>query len=186
MSEAELIRRAQEGDGEAFRALMEGYRQTLFGTAYLLTRDHHLAEDLVQEALIRIWQGLPKLRSDGSFKAWLARVVVNVAMSKHRRKRLDETPMDDAFLEPADAGAVEDDVLREEERAALRRGIERLREDHRQVLVLRYYSELSLQEIAEALGCRQGTVKSRLHRALHQLGKVLNGEGRPMGLEERV
>ena len=183
MNEAELIRRSQEGDGEAFHALLERHRQVLFGTAYLLTRDSHRAEDLVQEALIRIWRGLPTLRSGGSFKAWVMRVLVNEAMSMHRKKRVEQTQMDDALLMPEDGAEVENEVLREEERQALQRGLERLGEDHRQVVVLHYYAELSIPEIARTLGCREGTVKSRLHRALRHLGGVLKADGWQQGLE---
>ncbi len=184
MNEAELVRRSREGDGEAFRALVERHQEVLFGTAYLLTRDRRLAEDLVQEALIKAWRGIGSLRSEASFKAWFARIVVNEAMSKHKKKRLPETPLEDALLVPEGAAGVEEEVLLEEERERLRQGLAALGDDHRQVVVLRYYSGLTTSEIARALGCREGTVKSRLHRALRQLGRALGAAALGEGLRE--
>ncbi|MEX2430604.1 MAG: RNA polymerase sigma factor [Dehalococcoidia bacterium] len=186
MIEAELVRGSQKGDGEAFRDLVEPYREVLFGTAYLLTRDRGKAEDLVQDALVRAWKGLPAFRAEGSFKAWVLRILVNEAMSKHRKKRLEETALEHALTVPQDGGGVEDEVLLEEERLRLQRGMATLREDQKQVVVLRYYSDLSILEIARALGCREGTVKSRLHRALRQLGRTLGADNQGTGQRARM
>jgi hypothetical protein len=75
--EGSLIRRCQAGDKEAFRVLVEMHSKILFGTAYLMTRDRGLAEDAVQEALVKVWKHLPSLRLQGSFKSWLLRIVIN-------------------------------------------------------------------------------------------------------------
>jgi RNA polymerase sigma-70 factor (ECF subfamily) len=173
LNEAELIRRCQTGDSEAFCVLIEQYRKVLFGTAFLMTRDHGLAEDMVQEALFRIWRGLPSFRPGGSFKAWLVRILVNEVKQLYRKRRVQTAPLGEATALSGNPDEPVEAMLREEERHQLRQGLERLQEEHREVLILRYYADLTVPEIAKALGCREGTVKSRLHRALNRLGDVL-------------
>lgn len=173
MNEAELIRRCQTGDSGAFCVLIEQYRKVLFGTAFLMTRDHGLAEDMVQEALFRIWRGLPSFRPGGSFKAWLVRILVNEVKQLYRKRRVQTAPLGEATALSGDPDGPAEAMLREEERHQLRQGLERLQEEHREVLILRYYADLTVPEIAKALGCREGTIKSRLHRALNRLGDAL-------------
>jgi len=153
--------------------LIEGHGKVLFGTAYLMTRDHGLAEDAVQETLISAWRGLPSFRPRGRTRAWLVRILVNEVRRKHRRKRVKEAPLEEAVAVSGNPGETEDAVLRGEERQRLRRLLRTLPSEQREAVVLRYYSDLTVPEVAQAMGCREGTVKSRLHRALRNLGEAL-------------
>ncbi|MBI4336649.1 MAG: sigma-70 family RNA polymerase sigma factor [Chloroflexi bacterium] len=173
MDEAELVRRCQAGGEEAYGLLLERYGKLLLGTAYLMTRDRGLAEDVVQEALVSAWRGLPSFQPTGSFKAWLVRILINEARQQARRKRVQTAPLEDAALVAGDPHEVEDTVLRDEEQQSLQRALETLQEDHREVLVLRYYADLTVPQIARAIGSREGTVKSRLHRAVERLRLAL-------------
>jgi len=92
--EAELIRRVRARIKEAFRLLVEKYRAVIFGTAYLMTRDRGLAEDAVQETLIRMWKHLSSLRQDENLKAWLVRIVVNEINYQRRKKRVPTIPLE--------------------------------------------------------------------------------------------
>ena len=173
MDESEAIRRCQEGQRDPFRFLVERYGKVLYGTAYRMTRDRGLAEDLVQEAFLRVWRGMPSFRGGGNFKAWIVRILVNHVMSERRKKRVREEPLVEAIASSQNPEAGEKLVLRKEERDRVRRSLEKLPQEQREVVVLRYYTDLTVPQIARTLGWRQGTVKSRLHRALDHLREVL-------------
>jgi RNA polymerase sigma-70 factor (ECF subfamily) len=174
--ETALVRRSQAGDKEAFRTLVEKYRSVLFGTAYLMTRDRGLAEDAVQEALVRMWEHLPSLRIQSSFKAWMVRIVVNEINQQRRKKRVPTIPLEKAPEVGSDCGETEAVVVRSEERRSLRRALEMLPSEQREAVVLRYFSDLTVPEVAKVMGQREGTIKSRLSRALERLGEILRNE----------
>jgi len=175
LDEPEAIRRCQLGELDPFRFLVERYGKTLYGTAYLMTRDQGLAEDLVQETFLRAWRGMPSFRHSGSFKAWIVRILVNRAMSERRKRRVPEAPLAEAATSSGDQNGVEEMVLRRDERDRIRRALEKLSQEQRGAVILRYYTGLTVPQIASALGCRQGTVRSRLHRALARLREALAG-----------
>jgi RNA polymerase sigma-70 factor (ECF subfamily) len=173
LNEADLIRLAQAGDEQAFAELMERNRAALAGTAYLMLRDRQLAEDAVQEALVQIWQGLPSYRPTGSFRGWVVTVLVHRVQKLRRKHRVDTVPIDGLEERVDDGRNVEEEVWRDDERSRVRQALQTMNDDHREVLVLRYYAELTVPEIARTLGAPEGTVKSRLSRALDRLGSAL-------------
>ena len=173
MHESEAILRCQKGERKPFRLLVERYGKVLYGTAYRMTRDRGLAEDMVQEAFLRAWSAIPSFRG-GSFKAWIVRILVNHVMGERRKTRIQETPLLEDVASVPDRG--EELVLQEEECKRIRGALEDLPQEQKEVVVLRYYAGLSLSEIARAMGCRQGTVKSRLHRAMDRLRRTLLGD----------
>jgi RNA polymerase sigma-70 factor, ECF subfamily len=174
--ETTLICRCQKGDQDAFRLLIERYNRVLFGTAYLMTRDRQQAEDAVQDALIQVWKHLPSLRLRGSFEAWLIRILINEVNKKYRKKRLPTIPLDQAI----EIGDCLDDpgeaAILHEEQLNLRKALQILPPEQREVVVLRYFSDLSVPEIATVTGQREGTVKSRLSRAVVRLGEFMRSQ----------
>src|SRR6266545_4922877 len=133
--------------------------------AYLLTGDRQLAEDLVQDAFVKLAGRLVHLRDPGAFDAYLRRTVVNLANSFYRRKRLER-----AYLKREEGAARAAEVqidpgARDELWGAMRR----LSERQRAAIVLRYYEDLSEQQVADILNCRPGTVKSLVSRGLATL-----------------
>ena len=174
MTDHEAIERCQDGDREAFRHLVDRYRDVLFGTAVLMTGNRAVAEEQVQEALLSAWRGIRSFRLGNPVKPWLVRILVNAVLSQQRRRVLPIVPMDDGPDTPdtgtADPAAALDAL---ETRLVLRRAIANLSPDHRQVVALRYFAGLTVPETARALGVREGTVKSRLHRALAALREQL-------------
>jgi RNA polymerase sigma-70 factor (ECF subfamily) len=172
--ETELIRRFQAGDEDAFRLLLDPYRSLMVGSAHLMTRDHGLAEDAVQDALIQIWQALPRFRTRGSFRAWLMRILINEVNMKRRKKRLPISPLDEASHVPDNQGDVEEAVITNEIRVSVIQALELLPENQKTVVVLRYYGDLTIPEIAKAVQWTEGTVKSRLHRALQRLESIID------------
>jgi RNA polymerase sigma-70 factor (ECF subfamily) len=172
MNDEEAIRRCQGGDREAFHSLVEGYKDVLYGTAYLMTGDTAVAEDQVQEAFISAWRGIRGFKIGRPIKPWLVRILVNKIMSQRRRRRvptisLEEGAHRDSAAEPGEQAE------NAESRDRVRRALGRLSEEHRQVVMLRYFTDLSVPDISNVLGCREGTVKSRLHRALAHLRRAM-------------
>jgi len=174
--ESALIRRCQAGDKDAFRSLVENYKKVLFGTAYLMTRDRGLAEDAVQEALVKIWTHLPSLHLRSSLKAWIVRILVNELNQQRRKKRLPTVSLEYAPDIADDCDGVETAMIRDEEHRFLRRALETLPSEQREAVILRYFSDLTVPEVAKVMGRREGTIKSRLSRALERLGKTLRND----------
>ena len=173
MTEEELIRRSQAGDWDSFELLLERHRTALARTAYLATRDRDAIQDVMQEALIQIWRDLPSYRPFGSFRAWMLKITLNKAMKHYRKKRVQTVPLETAVEvsgNAADPGVI---IERWEQSRHVRQALDLLSPDHREVLILRYFNELTVPEIAKVLGCREGTVKSRLSRAHGRLEQAL-------------
>ena len=179
MTDDEAIMRCQNGERDAFRYLVEQYKDVLFGTAVLMTGNRAVAEEQVQEALLSAWRGIRGFRLGRPVKPWLLRILVNAVLSHQRRRVLPTVNLDGSGPDMADSinpdPAETLDAL--ENRLVLRRAIAGLSPDHRQVVALRYFAGLTVPEMARTLGVREGTVKSRLHRALAILRQQLAESG---------
>ncbi len=177
LEEAALIRRCQAGDREAFRVLAEMHERSLFGIAFLMTHDRERSADLVQETLLKMWQHLASLRAEKGLKPWLVRVLVNRVREQARKKTVPEAPIGaaDTVADPSEGAASA--MERGELHAAIRAAVEKLPPNQREAVVLRYFGDLSIAEMAAAMGCSQGTAKSRLSRALDRLETILGASG---------
>lgn len=175
-----LVERARNGDGQAYDELVRRYQGLAFRTGYLITGGVAEAEDAAQEAFVKAFQALPRFRAGAPFRPWLLQIVANEARNRRKAasRRLHlalraaaDRPSGDAAPSPEAA------ALAGEERAALLGALNALREDDRRVIAYRYFLDLSEGEMATALGCARGTVKSRLSRALGRLRALLTGHG---------
>jgi RNA polymerase sigma-70 factor (ECF subfamily) len=158
------VRAAQQGDAAAFRCLVDCYDRRVLYFVLRFLPDHHHALDVMQEVWLALFRRLPLLRAPGAFRVWLYQIAHDQVVSLLRRQRRQEK------LQESLAGHCADDVEDNHEvvfdRAELiHKALDFLSPEHREVLVLRFLEGLSLEEIAEALRCRLGTVKSRLHYA---------------------
>jgi len=174
--EAALVRCCQAGDKEAFRTLVEQYRSVLFGTAYLMMQDRGLAEDVVQEALVQTWKHLPSFRLKSSVKTWMVRIVTNEVKQQFRKKQVPTVSLEQVSEVTDNLDKAETAVIQNEERRHLKQALEKLPVEQREAVVLRYFSELTVPEIAVVTGQREGTIKSRLSRALSHLGEILQAD----------
>ena len=172
MTEAEAIRLCQEGSRDAFRHIVEQHRNTLYGTAVLMTGDRAVAEEHVQEAFLSAWRAIRGFHRGRPFKPWIVRILVNRILSSRRTRRLPTAPLEDAERVTGPTDVLES-AMSAERRDEVQAALGRLSPQHHQVVVLRYFAELSLREVAEAIGVREGTVKSRLSRALSRLREEL-------------
>ena len=177
-----LIERARNGDREAFGRLASGEVERLLAIARLILRDSELAEDAVQETLLRAWRQLPRLRDIDRFDGWLYRILIHAASDEAKRYRRFAATVRQIQAEPsmADAGAFIAD------REELERGFRRLSIEHRAVVVLHHFAGLPLTEIAEALDIPTGTAKSRYHYAISALRAALEADARTTATNEAL
>ena len=178
LTDREVVARCQAGDQQAFRTIVERYQGVLQGTAFLMTRDAALAEDLAQDALVAAWRAMGGLHDGAAVKAWLVRILINVVTSHQRRRELPVVPMG----EGAEPGAADPAIEHADARDAVERALAGVTDDERHILLLRYYADLTVPEVAAALGVAEGTVKSRLSRLLARLREEL-AEGRDQPAE---
>ena len=177
VSEDLTIARCQKGDREAFRVLVDRHKDVLYGTALLMTGNRAVAEEAVQEAFLSAWRGIGGFRRGRPLKPWLTRILVNGVLTTKRRKAVPTVPI----AESGGSGdpSISDQTDAIESRLVLRQALDKLDEEQKRMVVLRYFAELTVPEIAETTGTKEGTVKSRLHRALGRLREHLEefGEG---------
>lgn len=174
-SEVALVERAKRGDTAAFEQLVALYEKKVYNLAYQLTGNPEDAADVAQEAFVRAYMHLGEFRGDSSFGTWITHVVVNICRDEWRRRQrrptasLQETVQgedDEMTVQYADPGETPDQAVeRAEEVRLVWQVLDQLDPEHREVLVLREFQEMSYDDIARALGCNLGTVKSRLSRA---------------------
>ena len=168
----ELIARAQRGDAAAFEEIVQRYQQVAFRTAYVITGSAADAEDAAQEGFVKAYRALGRFRAGAEWRPWLLRIVANEARnrvrSSGRRHRL-ELRLTEGFR-PGDAAPSPEAVaVALDERKRLLAMVNALSDEDREVIASRYFLELNGEETAAALGIPEGTVKSRLSRALARL-----------------
>jgi RNA polymerase sigma factor (sigma-70 family) len=177
-----LIERARSGDREAFGQLAAGEVDRLHGIASLILHDSDLAKDAVQEALVRCWQQLPKLRDVARFDGWLYRILVNAAADEVKRRRRLQTSVRAIDVEPS----VPDSSQQIADRAELEQGFRRLSIDQRSIVVLHHYAGLTFDEVADALAIAPGTVRTRYYGAISAMRAALEADARTTTSREAV
>ena len=176
MVSRELIERCIRGERGAFDELVERTHRQVFTQAYRLVGDRHEAEDISQEAYLRVYRSLGGFRADARFETWLYRIVANVAFTHLKRVgRFGRLLAEGQDAEPAgvqEARPVDAVVDREE----VKRVLKELPEGLRVVLVLRDVYGLTMKEIGQEIGLSEGAVKVRLHRARKRLRESVGSE----------
>lgn len=171
----ELVERARDGDHEAFARMLTECADRLFAIAYLMLRNRAEAEDAVQDASLRAWRDLPRLRELDRFDAWVRRLVIHACVDLLRRQRRRPTEI---AIESIHEPSMPDASPEIAEHDALARAFARLSPEHRAVVVLSQYDGLTTNEVASVLDIPAGTVKSRLHHALRGMRAALDADAR--------
>ena len=175
------MERARRGDSAAYEALVRAHQDIAFRTACVLAGSAADAEEAAQEAFVKAWRALPRFRAGAPFRPWLLAIVGNEARNRRRSAgRRAGLAARAAASEPASGGAApspEAALLAGGERRELLAALQALDERDRSVIACRYLLDLSERETAQALGCRPGTVKSRLSRGLERLRAELERSG---------
>lgn len=170
-----LIQQASKGDVSAYEELVTRYQDIAFRSAYLITQDAGAAEEAAQDGFIKAYRALHRFRQGSPFRPWLLTIVTNEARrrksSSLRQERLALHLS--TYQRPSLGPSVEAEVLATELREQLHHAIEALSRTDQLVLAYRFVLGLSESEMAAAMNCRQGTVKSRLSRALARLRSAL-------------
>ncbi|MFB0847383.1 RNA polymerase sigma factor [Paenibacillus oleatilyticus] len=180
ITEEAWIARIISGDADAFRELVDKYGNYLFQAVYGVLRSTKDAEDVTQEALLKIYASLPQYRYQG-FKTWLTRIAVNKAIDfKRSQDRKKEDLTDDwegcTPPEPLQSSPVETQIIRRERSTYVRERLDRLPENYRDVVVAFYIEEKSYQQIAEEQQVAIKTVESKLYRAKQYMRRVWKEE----------
>jgi RNA polymerase sigma-70 factor (ECF subfamily) len=174
--EAVLIDAAKSGDQEAFRQIVERYQGAVYNLAYRMLGDPEEAEDAAQEIFVRLYRQLGRYDPERKFSTWTLAIATNYCIDQLRRRRMQFVPLENIipWARARDAGP-EGEALSRESRDEVQRLLKKLPEKYRAPLVLRYWEDLSCAEIAEILGVPEGTIKTQIHRARKQLGKMMEG-----------
>ena len=185
LGEAELVRRAQAGEGDAFRVIMQRGNQRLFRVARGVVRDDGEAEDVLQEAYVRAFAAIGGFRGEAGVMTWLTRIVLNEARGRLRRRRpmvglerIEAAQMDGAEVIPFPnafgTASPEADAARAQIRGLIEHAVDDLPEAFRIVFIMRDIEECSIEETAANLDLKPETVKTRLHRARRLLREALD------------
>ncbi|WP_246369557.1 sigma-70 family RNA polymerase sigma factor [Saccharibacillus deserti] len=181
VSHLDLIDRLKNQEESALRELMDGYGDLLLRTASLLVRDRQTAEEAVQDAFVQAYLKIGQLHDSAKLKSWLIRIVVNRCRMRQRtwswRHLLPGGMPGDLPADPATVSAGADDIVMAHwEQGRLAEAVGRLDYPYRESVVLYYFDELSIKEIAELLESGENTVKSRLARGRRMLKRILEKE----------
>ncbi len=181
-SDADLVRRLQAGDEQAFNILVRRHQQRALNLAFQVLRDREDAAEVAQDAFVKVYRNINRFRAECAFTTWLHQIVMNLARNKYRwwKRRgkqamisLDEPIDDPDGTRPrqlaVDPATPDNEVVRDEFACRISEAMNQLPVKFREVLVLRNVEELSYEEIGQLLGCSMGTVKSRIARAREAL-----------------
>ncbi|WP_107838363.1 sigma-70 family RNA polymerase sigma factor [Metasolibacillus meyeri] len=165
-----LVEKAQNGDEQAFYDLLEPLQNQLYRMAYVYVQNENDAIDIFQQAMIRAYEGLPKLKEPQYFTTWMTRIVINCSktyITKGQHTELTEPQAFDLLEAPSHE--------RVEEELDLWQALASLDEKYKTVLLLRFYQDYTVREIAEIMASPEGTVKTNIRRGLQRLRQQLKG-----------
>ena len=178
LDEAEVLVKARKGDRVAFGALVKAYERRAYAVAYGFVHNREDALELAQEAFARAYKAMPRFKTDLPFYPWLYRIIKNTCINHlKKRRRRGETSLDGLLESGFDvAHAAENpasDAQLGDLRSAIASAMGQLSGEHREILMMRHFQDLSYTEIAECLEIPKGTVMSRLHAARRALRNAL-------------
>lgn len=188
LPDADVVHFAQQGRELAFRELVRRYERPVFSLVFRMVRDRETAEDLAQDAFVKVLNHIDKYSPEFKFSSWLFKIANNVAIDHLRRRRLDTISIDGSphastaseveattlNLESEQESAL-DELEAKELGSAIEQAIAKLRPEYRACIMLRHVEGRAYEEIAATLDLPLGTVKTYIHRARHELRKALEG-----------
>jgi len=177
-SDAELVKKAQQGDADAFATLFYTHRPRVYSLCLRMTNNTAEAEDLTQDAFLQVFRKLSTFRGDSALSTWLYRVAVNTVLMHFRKKglrqvSLDESSNQDTRLLKREYGSVDERLSGSVDRIALARAMQELPAGYRTIFLLHEIKGYEHQEIARLLRCSVGNSKSQLHKAKLKMRELL-------------
>ena len=174
MDEPTLVRRAAHGDAAAWEPLVLAHQEAVFRLCYLLLGDPDDADDVAQETFLRAWNYLGRFDPARPLRPWLLSIASNLASNRRRSAGRYLAALTRAFRsEPASPNTIEERSVQRMDASSLWKAVQTLSLPDQQIIYLRYFLELSVGETAQALNVPEGTVKSRLSRALERLRGII-------------
>jgi RNA polymerase sigma-70 factor (ECF subfamily) len=178
--DAQLIARAQNGDVDAFGELYERHAPSIFRFIYSQTQHRLDAEDITSDVFFRAWRSLPRYQDQGfSFSPYLFRIARNALIDSRRKRKLTKDITEDEMMRIPDKMATEPSAFLTSkiQHNELVKILGQLREDYRTILILRFFNDLSPEEISQVMGRSVGAVRVLQHRALSSLRKLVPSQG---------
>lgn len=181
LEDDKFVRRAIEGDQDAFKELMNKYQKPLYFHVLKMVRNHEQVEDLVQEAFMKAFNNLNSYNTNYAFSTWLYRITTNHTIDYLRKKKLNTTSINEPVktrdgemeIQISDGAETDRNIIRKERKQIIHNAINDLPKKYRRVIEMRHLQELSYQEIADQLDLPLGTVKAHIFRAREMLYKEL-------------
>lgn len=175
LSDLELIQSFQKGREASFNELVVRYQERVYWIARRLVNDHDQADEVTQEVFVKVYRALSNFRGDASVYTWLYRITVNVALNSLRRQRVREFLRIDEFFElPSEEEQPDKIVERDEQKKIIEEAIANLPEKQKAVFILRYYEELSYEDISTILKTSVGGLKANYFHAVKKIGEYVN------------
>jgi RNA polymerase sigma-70 factor, ECF subfamily len=177
-SDLDMVKRAQQGDGDAFAALFHQHKARLYSVCLRMTNNTAEAEDLTQDAFLQVFRKLATFRGDSALSTWLYRIAVNTVLMHFRKKALRQISLDEPYSQDAktvrrEYGTRDDRLTGSVDRISLARAIKELPDGYRTIFLLHEVEGYEHQEIAELLDCSVGNSKSQLHKAKLRIRELL-------------
>ena len=179
-TDRELISRTLGGDGGAFAQLVDRFQRKIYRVAYAIVRNDVEADTITQDTFIQAYTHLAKFEGRSEFETWLTRIAINRSRDSLRRRRFvslfthDDDDESHPIIEPVDDRPdPEREIMAVQLRAAIERAERKLSSQQKVIFRLRHYEDRSLEEIAQLLGLRSGTVRAHLFRAIHKIRQEL-------------
>src|SRR6266851_8752575 len=177
-SDLDLVKRAQQGDADAFASLFHSHKARIYSVCLRMTNNTAEAEDLTQDAFLQVFRKLLTFRGDSALSTWLYRIAVNTVLMHFRKKSLRQISLDEPYNQDAkvvrrEYGSRDDRLTGCIDRIALARAIKELPDGYRTIFLLHEVDGYEHQEIAELLDCSVGNSKSQLHKARVRMREIL-------------
>ena len=183
-----LVQKIKRGDEHAFNILVDRHKKKAFSIAYNFVNNIEEAKELSQEAFLRVHKSINKFNEKSSFYTWFYRILINLCIDHKKKKSLNSTPFSqipgkrfegrdnpEDHYEDKQSPQPVDRIISKELNKKIEKAMTFLSENQRKVFVLRTYEQMTIKEIAGLMSCREGTIKSHLHRAIKNLKRKLHG-----------
>lgn len=175
--ELKIIEQVKQGDLLSFRLLVDKYKTMAFNIAIQVVRNNEDAEEVTQDAFLKIFQSISSFKGESKFSTWFYRIVFNLAVSKTRKKKIETSNIDDVQIsdnEVSEAYELHSKLEQVERTEQLKEAINRLKEEESTIITLFYLNENSIEEISEITNFSVSNVKVKLFRARKKLFTILN------------
>ncbi|MDH5201662.1 MAG: RNA polymerase sigma factor [Nitrospirota bacterium] len=175
MEDFDLIERYISGDEDSIEELVMKYQKQIYALVYRITNDIEEAKDLTQKTFVKAINGLKGFRKEASFKTWLYQIAINTSLNHIRQSKHEEVEIEGSIM--GNKANALTDIMENEKRNYIRKGLDELPERQRLAIVLRVYNGLSCNETAKAMGCSEGAVKAHYHNGVKRLRGILKEKG---------